>query len=103
MKGSRFIRTQVLTWEYLLSIPTLSVRLLFTVAYDIFKASGVKDVVLGVLGRLALLSLTWGGVVASTTVPGCAAQARFIACMYGCVFCRMRRVWYVVGATEVTV
>ena len=40
-------RRQVLNWEYLLSIPSLFVRLLVTVANDIPKVYRAREVILG--------------------------------------------------------
>ena len=81
MNESLFIRKQVLSWEYWLSIPTLVVRLLVTIAHDIPKVYRVREVILGFcfFGRFPVLSLTWDGFVASSTVAGLVALA---CCFY---------------------
>ena len=74
-------RRQVLNWEYLLSIPSLFVRLLVTVANDIPKVYRAREVILGFFWRFRLLSLTWEEIVVSTTVPGLVSLASFLLCL----------------------
>ena len=54
-------RRQVLNWEYLLSIPSLFVRLLVTVANDIPKVYRAREVILGFLLEVSLIVLDVGG------------------------------------------
>ena len=49
-------RKQVLNWEYLLSIPSLLVRLPVTVANDILKVYRAREVILGFFLEVSLNS-----------------------------------------------
>ena len=49
-------RKQVLNWEYLLSIPSLLVRLPVTVADDILKVYRAREVILGFFLEVSLNS-----------------------------------------------
>ena len=61
MMNHFLFRKQVLNWEYLLSIPSLLVRLPVTVADDILKVYRAREVILGFFWRFRLIVLDVGG------------------------------------------
>ena len=77
-------RRQFLNWEYLLSISSLLVRLLVTVANDIPKIYWAREVILGFFfWRFRLIVLDVGGARRFHDSPRLGATGLFLLCLCG--------------------